>query len=56
MDNRIRAVCAQIALEHDPDKVNRLIVQLKRLFRGEDVAINLPTEEEPSILSMLAKS
>jgi hypothetical protein len=53
MDSKIRALCAQIALEYDTEKLDRLVGQLKRLFRGEDITVNLPSEEEPSILSMI---
>jgi len=38
-DGKIRALCAQIALELDWGKADALVVQLKRLLNGEPVVV-----------------
>jgi hypothetical protein len=39
-DGKVRALCAQIALEINPEKADALIAQLKRLLNGENVDVN----------------
>jgi hypothetical protein len=44
--DKIRALCARIALELDPAKNDVLIAQLKRLLDGEEIILLSQTQEE----------
>ncbi len=45
-DGKIRALCAQIALELDRGKADALVLQLKRLLNGEPVVVEDRIPEE----------
>lgn len=45
-NGKVRALCAQIALELDPQQADSLIAQLKRLLKGESVTIPTPEIED----------
>ena len=38
-DGKVRALCAQIALELDPQQADSLLAKLKRLLDGKSVAM-----------------
>jgi hypothetical protein len=42
-DGKVRALCAQVALELDPAKTDALIAKLKRLLNGEHVVVDIKT-------------
>jgi len=52
-DGKIRALCAQIALEIDPAKADALIANLRRLLNGEDVPVNRTTDEKLTALDFI---
>jgi len=51
-DPRIRALCAQIALELDPNKVDALVFELRRILAfppdPTPIAIDKPTPDQGS--------
>ena len=55
-DGKVRALCAQIALEINPEKADALIAQLKRLLNGENVDVNIAVTEELTVIDFATRS
>jgi hypothetical protein len=55
-DGKVRALCAQIALEINPEKADALIAQLKRLLNGENVDVNSAVTEELTVIDFATRS
>ena len=47
-DPRIRALCAQIALELDPKKVDALVSELKRILASASESAPIPIDKPAS--------
>jgi hypothetical protein len=55
-DGKVRALCAQIALEINPEKADALIARLKRLLNGENVEVNSTATEKLTVIDFATQS